>query len=119
MVVAQDVDLENMEKSHAYEGYYFVLGGTVPILEKEPEKKIRIRELFKKIEQSPELKEIILAMNLTADGENTEDYLKSSLSELASKKAIKISILGRGLSTGTELEYSDSETLKNALKNRN
>ena len=46
MIVARDVDFEAIEKSHSYKGFYFVLGGTVPILEKEPEKKIRSKELL-------------------------------------------------------------------------
>ncbi|PCH91339.1 recombination protein RecR, partial [Candidatus Kaiserbacteria bacterium] len=51
----------------------------------------------------------------TTDGEYTSDYLTTKLSE---GKDIKISTLGRGLSTGSELEYADATTLKQALKNR-
>lgn len=116
MLVARDVDLETIERSRSYNGYYFVLGGTIPILDKSPETKIRQRELLKSVEtrKTQGLNEIILAMNANADGENTADYLKS----LLGKEGLKISILGRGLSTGTELEYSDGDTIKNALKNR-
>ncbi len=118
MLVSRDVDLETIERSHFYNGYYFVLGGTVPILEKNPDQRIRQRELLRMIETKKEkLKEIILSMNANADGENTSDYLRQLLAPL-SEAGIKISILGRGLSTGTELEYSDSDTIKNALKNR-
>ncbi len=120
MIVLRDVDFENVEKSHFYKGKYFVLGGGVPILEAHPEEKIRIRELLKILEtRSKDIKEIILAMSLTAEGENTEDYLRGQLAPFVEKYKMKISTLGRGLSTGTELEYSDSETIKNALKNRN
>ncbi len=119
MIVSRDVDLEIIEKSHSFNGKYFVLGGTVPILDKNPETRIRSRELLKRIGVlDGTLKEIILALNANSEGENTTDYLKSILSPLAIKHSIKISILGRGLSTGTELEYSDSDTIKNALKNR-
>ena len=45
MLVPRDIDLEAVERSGGYKGYYFVLGGVVPILEKEPEKKIRINKL--------------------------------------------------------------------------
>ncbi len=120
-IVSRDVDLENIEKSHAYSGLYFVLGGSVPILEKNPETRIRQKELQKNIEEkikNNELKEIILAMNLNPEGENTVQYLESYLSPHAERNNIKITTLGRGLSTGTELEYSDTETIKNALKNR-
>lgn len=119
IVVSRDVDFENIEKSGKYNGTYFILGGDIPILEKNPEQRIRIKELLKIIEKrNGVLKEIILAMNINAEGENTEDYLKKNLKSITTKQQIKISTLGRGLSTGTELEYSDIETIKNALENR-
>ena len=55
-------------------------------------------------------------MNLTADGENTADYIREFLKK--NFETIKVSVLGRGLSTGSELEYVDAETIKNALQNR-
>jgi recombination protein RecR len=125
IVVARDVDLEAVEKSGTYEGVYFVLGGTVPILEKNPESRIRSRELLKKIEaegqnakNSRKISEIILSLSATPEGEHTEEIMRSLLKPLADKNSLKISVLGRGLSTGAELEYSDADTIKNALKNR-
>jgi recombination protein RecR len=121
MIVSHDVDLEHIERSGVYKGMYFVLGGVVPILAPKPEEKIRSRELLtlikKRIEKDA-LKEIILAMNITPEGENTEQYLVQMLSPIATQNSIIISHLGRGISTGTEIEYSDKETLKNALQNR-
>ncbi|MES2436863.1 MAG: toprim domain-containing protein [Patescibacteria group bacterium] len=121
MIVSRDVDLENIEKTRSFSGLYFVLGGAVPILEKNPETRIRQRELLSMYEtraQSGELKEVIMALNATAEGENTIDYLENLLKPQALEHSIKISHLGRGISTGTELEYSDSDTIKNALNNR-
>ncbi len=118
LIVMRDVDLENLEKSHVYHGKYFVLGGGVPILEENPEKKVRTNELLEIIKKMPALKEIVMAMSLTAEGENTEEYLRAVLSPTIAERKIKLSTLGRGLSTGTELEYSDSETLKSAFQNR-
>lgn len=114
MVVPRDIDLESVEKSRSFHGVYFVLGGAVPILEKEPEKRIRIKQLESRIKKDTGIKEIILAMNANADGENTVEYLRAHL-PLEGKV---VSILGRGLSTGAELEYADPETLKNAFTNR-
>ena len=115
MIVSRDVDFEAIEKSKFYNGYYFILGGNIPILDKEPEKKIRVKELRERINKSkPD--EVILSLNVTAEGENTVEYLKTIINGI--DKNIKITVLGRGLSTGSELEYSDSETIKNALKNR-
>jgi len=121
MVVGRDIDFENIEKSHSFEGKYFILGGLVPILDKNPEMRIRLTELYNLIDKNGKtrvLKEIILALDANSEGEYTGELIKSHLSPLISKYNIKISELGRGLSTGTELEYSDSETIKNALKNR-
>lgn len=125
MIISRDIDLETVEKSGSYNGMYFVLGGSVPILEKNPENQIRLKKLLSYLDEKVEgggetskLKEIILGLNANPTGEHTADFLKNTLSEFSAKYGIKISTLGRGLSTGTELEYSDSDTIKNALKNR-
>jgi recombination protein RecR len=120
MLLSHDVDFENIEKTHFYNGYYFILGGTIPILEKTPEKRIRQDELVNIIEKKAKdgLSEIIMALNYNPEGENTLSYLTQILKPIVDKNNIIISTLGRGLSTGTELEYSDSDTIKNALKNR-
>ena len=117
MIVPRDIDLEAVERSGSYKGFYFVLGGSVPILEKEPEKRIRVNELKKLIAKKKDtLKEIILAMNANSEGENTADYLKQEL--VLGGTSYTFSILGRGLSTGAELEYADPDTLKNAFLHR-
>jgi recombination protein RecR len=120
MIVSRDIDLENVEKSNNFNGKYFVLGGLVPILDKNPEQRIRLKELLALVSRMSDkgLKEIILGLDANSEAEYTANILKSSLSPITTKYSIKISELGRGLSTGTELEYSDPETIKNALKNR-
>lgn len=118
MLVQRDADLESVEKNGGFGGIYFVLGGSVPILEKEPEKKIRLVKLLKFVENKTEIKEIILAVNWNPEGENTADYVQKELGQLTNSRNIKISHLGKGLSMGTELEYADKDTLKNALRNR-
>ena len=120
MVVSRDIDLENIEKANFFNGKYFVLGGLVPILDKNPEQRIRLKELLALVSRTSDkgLKEIILGLDANSEAEYTANILKSSLSPITTKYSIKISELGRGLSTGTELEYSDTETIKNALKNR-
>ncbi len=124
MVVSYDIDCENIEKSGSYRGYYFILGGVIPILEKEPGRKVRLGALMARIEKAAGgattgvLKEVILALNPTPDGDNTQDYLTEALAPLKATHDFIISILGRGLSTGLELEYSDSDTIANSLRNR-
>lgn len=115
MIVEKDSDLENIEKMSVYNGKYFVLGGSIPVLSKEPTQYIRETELLKIIEKKKDnLNEIILALSVNPQGENTLEYLQKILE----KFNIKISVLGRGLSTGTELEYSDKDTFLSAFDNR-
>jgi recombination protein RecR len=119
MVVEKDSDLESVRKSRVYNGKYFVLGGLVPIVEKTTKRRVRIEELKNKINiDKNKIKEIILAFSLNPQGDHTDQYVREQLKDVADKLNIKISSLGRGLSTGTELEYLDNDTIKNALKNR-
>ncbi len=120
MLVEKDVDLDNIERAKGYDGYYFVVGGTVPILDKDPDKSIRTKELERVVtaRQKEGLKEIILAFSINPEGENTIQYIQRVLEPIIFTTDIKVSTLGRGLSTGSELEYSDTETIKSALKNR-
>ena len=120
MIVSKDVDLENIEKTGLHSGRYFVLGGMLPILEQQPERKIRIGELRTLLSELGELEEIILALSANPVGDNTVDYLRQELPVVLGERApdVRITVLGRGLSTGTELEYSDADTLRHALENR-
>lgn len=120
MVVEKDADLEAVRQSGTYQGHFFVLGGLIPILEKDPKSKVRLRELMATLAErfaNQELKEVIVALAVNPEGDHTIEFLKPALKELTDK-GLKLTVLGRGLSTGTELEYSDVETLKNALRNR-
>ncbi len=121
MIVAKDQDLETIEKSKTFHGVYFVLGGTIPLLDKAPEQAVRLREFRKRIEKGikeDNLAEVIIAQNMNTEGEYTSSFIQGELEEMKQKHPFIISLLGRGLSTGTELEYSDSETLKFALGSR-
>ena len=118
MVLEKDSDLESVNKSRVYAGKYFILGGLVPIVEKTTKSRIRIEELKKRISSDNKIKEIVLAFSLNPQGDHTDQYVREQIKDTAEKNNIKVSSLGKGLSTGTELEYSDNDTLKNALKNR-
>ncbi len=119
LVMEKDVDLEPVRRADVYNGYFFFLGGLVPILDQEPTKKIRLAALVRLIEaKKTELKEIIVALATNAEGENTVEILRHSLRPQLEKYNIKLSLLGRGLSTGSELEYTDPETISYAFKNR-
>jgi len=117
LIVAHDADFENIERSGSFKGLYFILGGTVPILEKNPEQKVRMQKLNKIIEnQKP--KEIVIGLSTDPEGENTREYIERELKKLQKTVGFTVTSLGRGLSTGAELEYSDPDTIKSALTNR-
>ena len=122
MVVSADTDIVAIERSGVYDGIYFVLGGMVPLLHSEDSKKLRGGTLKATIEARllNGLEEIILAFAVNPDGENTSRFVESIISPLqtTAPTPLRISQLGRGLSTGSELEYADPETIKNALRNR-
>ncbi|MFH1979393.1 MAG: toprim domain-containing protein [Patescibacteria group bacterium] len=121
LVIEKDIDLENIEKTGTYNGFYFVLGGLIPAIGSEIPKEVKMKKLFEKVKKEiskNELEEIILAFSATQESDNTVRYIEKILEPIFEKRKIKISRLGRGLSTGTELEYSDKETIVNALKNR-
>ncbi len=121
LIVEKDADFESVKKSKTYNGMYFILGGLVPIVTKETPSFVRTKELIRTIEERAtknNLTEVVLALSLSPQGENTDMYLREIISPLQSKYNFRVVSLGRGLSTGTELEYSDSETIKNALQNR-
>ncbi|OGZ05291.1 MAG: hypothetical protein A2942_02120 [Candidatus Lloydbacteria bacterium RIFCSPLOWO2_01_FULL_50_20] len=119
MVVEKDSDLDAIERSGTYHGLYFVLGGILPILEKHPESKIRIGALLTLLEkESINIQEVILACAVTPESEHTAEYVRNEIVPIAEAHLMTVTTLGRGLSTGTELEYSDADTLRYALEGR-
>lgn len=120
MVVERDADIEPIERSQHYKGRYFVFGGTIPLLSEQHTAKTRGGALRAMVEKTlPEgLTEVILAFPVNPDGENTARYVESQLDAYRTSHSLTVSILGRGLSTGSELEYADQETIRNALRNR-
>ncbi|MDO8600104.1 MAG: recombination mediator RecR [bacterium] len=118
MVIEKEIDMENVEKTKQYNGLYHVLGGTLSPLEPSSPEKLHLKELFNRtktlVETHKNNVEIILATNATAEGDATALYIQRILEPLK----IKITRFGRGLTTGSELEYSDPTTITNALTNR-
>ena len=115
MIVEKDQDLAAIERAGTYRGRYFVLGGVLTLTGKGA---IREKELVKTLERKAKngLQEVVLALSATSEGEHTADRVRELL--LPYRDTLKVCMLGRGLSTGSELEYSDAETLRAALSNR-
>jgi recombination protein RecR len=119
-VVEKDADIDNVERS-GFRGLYFVLGGTVPLAAEEPAKFVRMRELLKRVESEgadKKLREVILGLSATTEGDHTRLILQEKMLPIAEGFGLKLSSLGRGLSTGSELEYADPDTIANALNSR-
>ena len=117
-VVASDADIAAMERSGTYQGFYFVLGGTVS-LASEKTNNLRIKQFLESIpaRKKAGLGEVILAFPANPEGDATAVQVREACREIVSPD-IRITSLGRGLSTGSELEYADPETIKSALEGR-
>lgn len=121
LVVARDVDIDAIERSRVYDGLYFVLGGMVPLLTPAETDLLRGRALKESIKNrlTTETRlEIILGFAVNPDGDNTTRYVEQLITSLDLGTKLKVSHLARGLSTGSELEYADPDTIKSALANR-
>lgn len=119
-VVEKDADIDTVERS-GFKGLYFVLGGTIPLASEEPHKHIRIKQLLERVEKdasAKKLTEVILGLSATTEGDHTRLMLQEKMLPMAEGLSFKISSLGRGLSTGSELEYADPDTIASALSSR-
>ena len=112
MVVENTRDLAAYEKTGKYEGVYHVLHGAIsPMLGVGPND-IRLKELIQRLQG--DVKELILAMNSSLEGETTAMYI----SKLVKPTGIKISKIASGIPVGGDLEYLDEVTLLRALEGR-
>ncbi len=119
LIVEKDTDLDAIERSYTYKGRYAILGGTRMLAnDRAPLYESRVISHVKELSKKGTLKEIIFALSATPDGEYTTSKLRESLRTIVDENKVTFTTLGRGLSTGSELEYADPETLKNALTNR-
>ncbi len=112
-VIEKESDLEAIEKTKTYKGLYFILGGNAGQLKQKDLQGLRTEELKARL-KGKAISEVILATNITTEGETTALYLERVLAPLG----LKITRLGRGLPIGSELEYADDETLRQALESR-
>jgi recombination protein RecR len=106
-------DILSIENTHHYHGTYHVLDGLISPIEGIGPDKLNIPSLINRIEKG-EVKELIMALNPTIDGDTTIFYL----SKIVSKYGIKITTIARGISFGGELEYVDDITLGRSISAR-
>ncbi len=112
-VVAETKDLMAIEKTNEYNGLYHVLQGLISPMDGIGPDDIRIKELLFRITNN-NIKEVILALNPSVEGEATSLYLN----KLIKPFNIKITRIAFGLPMGSELEYVDEMTLTRAIEGR-
>lgn len=120
-IVEKDADIDNIERS-GYKGVYFCLGGSIPLASEEIPSYVRVHQLVKRVDEDGTkgvFKEIILGLSATTEGDHTRLILQEKLLPMSEGFGFKITSLGRGLSTGSELEYADPDTIASALSSRN
>ena len=112
-VVSESKDLIAIEKTNEYKGLYHVLQGLISPIDGIGAEDIRIKELLNRLTDE-EIKEIILALSPSVEGEATSLYL----TKLIKPFGIKISRIAFGLPVGADLEYADEITIARAIEGR-
>jgi recombination protein RecR len=112
-VVEEPLDVLAIERTGQFKGRYHVLHGALSPVEGVGPEDLKIRELHTRVRAEP-VKEIILATNVSLEGEATAMYIQKQLAPLG----VKVTRLARGLPVGGDLEYADETTLARALEGR-
>ena len=102
-----------IESTNQYKGLYHVLGGVISPIEGIGVGDIAIEQLIKRVEQE-NIKEIILALPTTMEGDTTSFYINKLLEPFN----VKISAIARGVAIGDKIEYADEQTLARSILNR-
>ncbi|MBR2712964.1 MAG: recombination protein RecR [Bacilli bacterium] len=113
-VVENTKDLILFEKSNAFKGKYHVLEGLISPLEGINPSDIKINELINRIKDE-KIKEVILALNLSMEGETTSLYILKLLEGMD----VSVTKIAAGIPVGADMEYLDALTIQRALEGRN
>ncbi len=112
-VVENIQDVMAVENTMQYRGVYHVLGGVISPMDGISPSSLNIDSLIKRVAEG-EVKEVILALSSTMEGDTTNFYIYRKLQQYG----IKLSVIARGISIGDELEYADEVTLGSSIINR-
>ena len=112
-VVENIQDVMAIENTQQFNGLYHVLGGIITPMDGIGPNDLEIESLVERV-RSGEIKEIILALASTMEGDTTNFYISRKLKEFD----VKLSVIARGISVGDELEYTDEVTLGRSIINR-
>lgn len=106
-------DVLAVENTQQYSGLYHVLGGVISPVDGIGPNNIEIQSLVDRVKQGG-VKEIILALSPTMEGDTTNFYISRRLAD----SNVKLSVIARGVTVGDELEYTDEVTLGRSILNR-
>lgn len=112
-VVSDTRDVMAIENTNQYQGHYHILGGIISPIDGIGPNDLNIESLFSRVAKK-EVKEIILALPATMEGDTTAFYLTKKLKE----HQIKVTTIARGVPIGGELEYTDEITLGRSITSR-
>lgn len=114
MVVEQAKDVMAFEDMGEYNGLYHVLHGVLSPMDGVGPEEVNIKSLITRLQKNDDVKEVILALNSTSEGEATAMYI----GKLIKPAGIKVTRLAAGLAVGSDIEYANSITLKRAVQGR-
>ena len=106
-------DVLAIENTQQYNGLYHVLGGIISPIDGIGPNDLEIESLVERV-KAGEVKEVILALASTMEGDTTNFYISRKLKGLD----VKLTVIARGISVGDELEYTDEVTLGRSILNR-
>lgn len=112
-VVKDFQDVLAIENTGQYNGLFHVLGGLISPVDGVGPSDVKIPELIQRVERG-EIKEVIVALSSTLEGDTTEYYISKKMHDLG----LKVSTLSKGIAVGGELEYADEITLARSIRNR-
>lgn len=122
--VVEDLrDVMAIENTAQFQGRYHVLGGVISPVSGVGPSDLRIDDLLARVEQSAEVREVILALSPTMEGDTTAFYIHKKLSALSldksrSGRTVKVTSIARGIPVGGDLEYTDEITLGRSITAR-
>ena len=113
-VVENVQDVMAIDNTQQYNGLYHVLGGVISPMDGVGPGDLQIESLVQRVKDNDDVKEIILALSSTMEGDTTNFYIHRQLAPLH----VKVTMIARGISVGNDLEYTDEVTLGRSIVNR-
>ncbi len=113
-VVENVQDVMAIENTQQYNGLYHVLGGVISPMDGVGPGDLEIASLVQRVRDGGDIKEVILALSSTMEGDTTNFYIHRQLEPIG----VKVTVIARGIAVGNDLEYTDEVTLGRSIVNR-